>query len=223
MPIVFCDFDGTVFRRDVGYTMFNHFSQGRNDVLIPDWKSGRLSTRECLLAEAAMVTISEHELEPFLDQFEVDPGFERFVQWCESRDIELIIASDGIDIYIKYLLARHGWSHLPLLANKGVLEKGKLSVTFPFDNAQCERCGNCKGERIREFRRSGRAKGPVLFVGDGFSDLCGAKEADIVFAKKDLELYCQSKKIPYHVYDTFDDVIGKVNKPGFLGMDLPTP
>ena len=72
---VFCDFDGTITRRDVGYNIFHHFSGGKNDALLPDWKARRMTTRECLLREAAMVKASAEEIYRFIDQFEIDPGF----------------------------------------------------------------------------------------------------------------------------------------------------
>jgi 2-hydroxy-3-keto-5-methylthiopentenyl-1-phosphate phosphatase len=78
--VVFCDFDGTISRRDVGYSLFHHFSKGQNELLLPDWKSGKMSSRECLTREAAMVHASSDEIFAFLEQFEIDPGFVQFEQ-----------------------------------------------------------------------------------------------------------------------------------------------
>jgi 2,3-diketo-5-methylthio-1-phosphopentane phosphatase len=212
---VFSDFDGTIARRDIGYNLFNHFSQGENDELVPLWKSGELSTRECLLREAAMVHAGPDEIYRFLDQFELNRGFESFVRQCRSSDIDLIVVSDGLDFYIKYVLERHGLSELEVLANRGILENHRLTVTFPFDNPGCERCGSCKGERICEYR----ARHPgvrVLFVGDGYSDACAVTEADLVFAKKDLEQYCLKHNIDHVRYDTFIDVSRHLTERGYM-------
>jgi len=56
----------------------------------------------------------------------------------------------------------------------------------------------------------------VAFVGDGYSDACAAGEADILFAKKDLLQYCQSKNIAYNEFSNFRDVAGCLAKLGFL-------
>jgi len=212
---VFTDFDGTVARRDIGYHLFNHFSQGRNDELVPLWKSGELTTRECLLREAAMVHASPEEIYRFLDQFELNHGFADFVQQCRDNDIDLVILSDGLDFYIHYVLKRHGLSGLNVTANRGSLVDNGVNVTFPYDNSSCDRCGSCKGERIREYRL--RHPGvTALFVGDGYSDACGVAEADLVFAKKDLEHYCLKHNIDHVKYDTFVDVSRHLVERGYM-------
>lgn len=48
----------------------------------------------------------------------------------------------------------------------------------------------------------------IIFIGDGMSDLTAAREADILFARKNfkLEEYCIQNQIPYIPYETFADV-----------------
>ena len=211
---IFCDFDGTIARRDVGYNFFRHFSKGENERLIPDWIAGTLSTRDCLLQEAAMVTIEDGELRPFLDQFALDPGFASFVRRCGDNRIALIVISDGLDFYIRHILTRHEMHHLPLIANKGTVVDGKVEVEFPFDSRRHDGCGVCKGERIAEYRRENPDIKTVVYVGDGYSDKCAATEADILFAKKDLRRYCDDNQIAYYSYDTFDDVGHRLHELG---------
>ncbi|UCD64309.1 MAG: MtnX-like HAD-IB family phosphatase [Candidatus Zixiibacteriota bacterium] len=203
---IFCDFDGTVTRRDVGYSIFHHFSGGKNDELLPDWKAGRMTTRECLTREAAMVRASTDELYRFIDLFELDAGFLEFARLCRKNDIPLMIASDGLDFYIRHILGKYDLGHLMLPTNVGRAENGGLTVEFPHRNRSCPRCGTCKGERIEQFREDHGGRHSVVFVGDGYSDACAAHRADIIFAKKDLERYCQAGKIAYLKFDTFDDV-----------------
>ncbi|MDH4157661.1 MAG: MtnX-like HAD-IB family phosphatase [candidate division Zixibacteria bacterium] len=213
---VFCDFDGTVARRDIGYNLYHHFSNGRNDEVIPDWKAGRLSTRDCLRLEASMVTASPEEVYSFLDQFELNRGFVEFTALCRANRVPLTVLSEGLDFYIDYLLERHGVSGIPVHTNVGCLENGSITVKFPQQNRHCKRCGNCKGERIEDFRAA--AAGPVraIFVGDGYSDACATREADIIFAKKDLEEYCRTHHIEFYEYDDFFDVAGTLEELGCL-------
>jgi 2-hydroxy-3-keto-5-methylthiopentenyl-1-phosphate phosphatase len=56
----------------------------------------------------------------------------------------------------------------------------------------------------------------TVFIGDGYSDTCAAHEADLLFAKKDLALYCLEKHIPFTEYDTFDDVAAQLIFAGYL-------
>ncbi len=209
---VFCDFDGTISRRDIGYNIFKHFSHGKNDELLPDWKSGRLSSRECLLKEAEMSPVTAEELFPFLDQFKLDDGFPAFEKKCSENNIDLIILSDGFDLYINYMLKKNNLDRLSLITNHGWIENGFINIEFPHKNKTCTKCGSCKGERIREYRNANRETTRIVFVGDGYSDACATDEADILFAKKDLEKYCQINDIEYWPYDTFYDVIRQLEK-----------
>ena len=213
---VFCDFDGTVSRRDVGYNIFNRFSGGRNNDLLPDWKSGRMTSREILTQEAEMSPVTAEELYPYLDTFDLDPGFPSFVARLKQERIDLFLVSDGFDLYINYLLRRHDLNHLHLITNHGRLEDGYIKIEFPHVNRECKKCGSCKGERIREYRA--HHDGPVyaVFIGDGFSDACGAEEADLVFAKKDLERYCRINNIDCVAYDDFFDVTRHMESNGLL-------
>jgi len=213
---VFCDFDGTISRRDVGYNLFRHFSGGKNDELIPDWKAGRLSTRDCLLQEAAMVHATEEEVYRFLEQFELNPGFVEFVRLCQASSVDLFVVSDGLDFYIRHLLEHNNLEHLSVIANRGRLENGGIKVEFTHHNRTCRRCGNCKGERIQEYRNGKSQKTRVVFVGDGYSDTCATAEADLIFAKKDLEQYCLINDIVFYKYDDFFDVARKMVELGYL-------
>jgi 2-hydroxy-3-keto-5-methylthiopentenyl-1-phosphate phosphatase len=214
--LVFCDFDGTVTRRDVGYSLFRHFSGGRNEALIPEWKSGALSTRDCLRLEAAMVKASPEEIYAFLNEFELTPGFVEFAALCRRNGADLTMLSDGLDFYIAHLAERFGIADVPFLANTGRLDKNGITVSFPHDNRTCRRCGSCKGERIEEFRAAVTGPSRTIFVGDGYSDVCAMRAADVVFAKKDLEEYCGKHNIEFFRYDDFFDVAGALIRLGYF-------
>ncbi len=214
LPVIFCDFDGTATRRDVGYHLFKHFSGGRNDALLPDWKAGRLSTRDILLLEAEMVRATPDEIVSFIDGFELEPTFAPFVEACRAAEVSLTILSEGMDLYIRRLLARAGLDHLAVYSNIGHPENGGLRMEFPYKTRSCEGCGNCKAARIEEYRAATNLTAPVVFIGDGYSDACGARAADIVFAKKDLKQYCHDEAILYHDFVNFQDVIDRLRIEG---------
>lgn len=217
--VIFCDFDGTVARRDVGYSLFHHFSGGRNEALIPDWKAGRLSSRDCLRQEAAMVSITPAKLDVFLESLELDPGFPDFVEITRRAGVELQILSDGLDLYIQPLLSRYGLDDLPVRSNHGRIEEDRLVIEFPRPPKTCPRCGTCKGEVIEDYRAEHAGNGTVCrvaFVGDGYSDACAAGQADLLLAKKDLAQYCISRAIPYTAYRDFHEVTRLLIAAGYL-------
>jgi 2-hydroxy-3-keto-5-methylthiopentenyl-1-phosphate phosphatase len=214
--VVFCDFDGTISRRDVGYSLFHHFSGGENEKLLPDWKAGRMSSRECLSREAAMVHAPAEEILSFLDQFEIDPGFPEFELLCRRRGVPIIILSDGLDLYIKRILSRYHLDHLPVTCNIAKLNSHGLEIEFPRTNRACTRCGSCKGEIIEEYVSQDSGEIRTVFIGDGYSDTCATRAADFLFAKKDLERYCLDHGIAYNRFDTFFDVARLLVENGYL-------
>lgn len=214
--IIVADFDGTVASKDVGYNFFRHFSGGKNNELLPFWKSGEMTTRECLKREAELVTVTEQEAYPFLDSFELDPGFGEFVKICHAQNIPLVIASDGVDFYIKYLLEKFGFSHIPAFSNKGIFDGSNFKIEFPQINGDCQSCGSCKRERIESLRNEHGESATVVFIGDGYSDACAAHAADVLFAKKDLIKYCSDQSIDFNEFETFFDVKSKLVKMGLL-------
>lgn len=203
---MFCDFDGTIATRDVGYQMYHHFTGGRNDELLPDWKSGALSTRECMVLESAMVRATPEAFYAYLDSHTLDPTFAPFVARCQAAMIPVVVISDGLDLYVTYLLRKYRIPELPLICNRGHLENGGLRVEFPYPDPHRTGGGVCKGDRIAEYRAAGNVDRTVIFVGDGLSDIGAIPQVDILFAKKDLQQYCERQNIPYNGFDSFDDV-----------------
>lgn len=213
---VFCDFDGTISERDIGYSLFTHFSRGENLKFLPDWKSGVMSTRECLRREAELVHATAEELATFLQQFRLRDGFAEFHATLRSQGVPLVVLSDGLDLYINAVLGRFGFDDLTIRANHGDLIGNRLQVSFPHTNVACTRCGSCKGEYIDAFRNRHESLLTTIFVGDGYSDTCGAKAADVVFARKDLKDFCEVSNIQYYDYESFFDVTGKLRSLNLL-------
>jgi 2-hydroxy-3-keto-5-methylthiopentenyl-1-phosphate phosphatase len=47
----------------------------------------------------------------------------------------------------------------------------------------------------------------IIHIGDGHSDRCAAKEADLVFAKGSLSEFCKSEQIRFLEYDNFSEIV----------------
>ena len=212
---IFCDFDGTIARRDVGYHMYHHFSNGENEKLIPEWKSGALSTRECMTIESGMVHTTPQEFYAYIDTHELDPTFAPFAARCREQELPLTVISDGLDLYIIRLFQKFEIPPLPLIANRGELIDGGLKVTFPYPDPHNTGGGVCKGDRIREFRQK-HDPITVIFVGDGLSDIGAIDQTDLLFAKKDLARYCDRQNIPYNAFNSFAEVARELVARGVL-------
>ncbi len=205
---VFCDFDGTVARQDIGNALFTHFAGDIAHDIAQRYVRGEMTARECLLAEAAAAgKVSPEELSRFVANFPVDEHFREFKEFCASRNIPLTILSDGLDFYIERVLRQNGVGDCVYYGNRLEFIAGEggttMGVSFPYTDSECRFCGNCK--RNHMLTLSGD-EDIIVYVGDGISDRCPVQFADMVFAKKGLIAYCQEANISYFEFSTFADV-----------------
>jgi 2-hydroxy-3-keto-5-methylthiopentenyl-1-phosphate phosphatase len=210
---LFVDFDGTVTTQDVGNAFFRRFGGPACDGLVRDYRDGKMSAQECFRGETAAIgRLPLAEAETFLREQQISPGFATFVEFCRARGIEFHIVSDGLDYYVGRILALNGIDGVSVFANTLTLsgaEEGsaKLTVSFPYGAAECDRCACCKRNII--LTRAGEDD-VIGYIGEGFSDRCAAQYADIVFAKDELQKYCQQENISYYLYNDFHDVLARL-------------
>jgi 2,3-diketo-5-methylthio-1-phosphopentane phosphatase len=210
---LFVDFDGTVARQDVGNTFFRMFGGERCTELVRAYRAGEISAEECFRREMETVGSTDPAaLEAFVRAQEITPGFPELIQFCRAHAIRCSIVSDGLDFYIHGVLARMGLEDLPVFSNTLVWHpdgdgRVKGTVIFPHANAECDRCGCCKRNVV--LNGSGE-EDVIVYVGDGYSDRCPVEYADIVFARDELQTYCQQKNISYYLFDSFVDVADRL-------------
>ena len=206
-PALVCDFDGTVVLQDVGDRFFEAFVPPARRAewagLIEAYDSGVLGSRECLTRECAMIRATRGEVLRFADGFQVEPSFERLWRVARASGVELVVASDGLDVYIRRILERAGLGEVPVRANRAVFDGDRVSPEFPWAGLGCGRCGNCKAHHVAEFRRT---HAPVVMVGDAHSDICGALAADRVFARDILARLMAGRGVACEPFRDFDDV-----------------
>lgn len=207
---LFVDFDGTITKRDVGNAFFREFGGTICDEHVSLYRSGSISAAECFRRELAAVgDLNLEAVGEFLRQQKVDATFQEFTAFCRERSIQMHILSDGLDFYIHRILAERGIGPVPVYANRIVLAEpdargnARLTIDFPYGDAECTRCACCKRNLMLTLAGGDDVIG---YVGEGFSDKCPAQYADIVFAKEELQAFCQQENISYFTYETFADV-----------------
>ena len=213
---LFVDFDGTVTEEDIGNRFFEEFGGPAQRELVAAYRAGQISARECFRRETeALGCLPLREAEGFLRERPMRAGFREFVDFCRAHRLELTILSDGLDYYIDTILTHHGLGGLPRLANHLVLapvgdgQQAEPRVDFPYADAECDRCGCCKRNQMVTRAADDEVIG---FIGDGFSDRCVAQYADLVFARGELQTFCQEENISYIPYQTFHDVTASLRR-----------
>jgi len=214
MVRVFCDFDGTVAHQDVGASLFRTYAGEKAKEIVLRYLGGEINARECLTQEcAAIPSLTRDEFGRFADSFEIDSHFKSFEKFCAGRSIPVTIVSDGLDFYVERVLKNHGLGNLTWFANHvEFVEHGnttKLVPSFPYRDEECDRCGNCKRTHLLTLSGDDDI---IVYVGDGISDQCPVRYADIVFAKHHLIPYCQEQNISYHEYRHFGDVQSRLEQ-----------
>ncbi|MEN6325537.1 MAG: MtnX-like HAD-IB family phosphatase [Syntrophomonas sp.] len=205
--IFFIDFDGTISREDVCYTMVKTFAREGWAELNNLWEEGVLSTGDCAQATLDLMDVLPEQLNSFFNQMKIDPAFPSFLEWIEKQNHPIYILSDGYTNYIDLILQRE---QIDLEYYGNIMEyREGWQVDMPHLNPECGKCGVCKKGKIEELAGPGTIK---IYVGDGYSDLCPARHCDIVFAKPILADLCSREEIPFYNFNSFEDILSKLQQ-----------
>ncbi len=203
---IFCDFDGTIAQNDVGNVLITTFGDADHwwD-LVDKWKREELDGRDLWRKQFAITPITPTQMDEFAATQKIDPNFPVFVQFCRDNHIPVYVVSDGMDAYIKRILKNNGLGDLEVRANHLEMhDDGTLFVEYPWYKEGCCNCGNCKGTHVRQETKDDELS---VYIGDGHSDVCGMREADITFAKDALAELCEQTGKPYRPFKNFADVL----------------
>jgi len=200
---VFSDFDGTVTRRDTLVHLLDRYVGDRWYAIEDRVEAGGLSEEQGLRQEIALLTAPYEEArDAVLEEVPVDPGFADFARFCDARGWPLTLLSGGLRPLIEDVLARHGLSRVPVLANDLAFDAdGRWRVVPATTPRINELCNHCKSWHLAQ------APGPVIYVGDGTTDRCPGARADLLFAKGGLGRWCATRGIEHVEWEDFADII----------------
>jgi alpha-galactosidase len=209
---VFCDFDGTFARLDVGSTIARTFVPERRAQLWRRYERGELRAWQYNEALLGGLALPEAELDAFLRTVDLDAGAPALVAWCEERGVPFRVLSDGFDRNLDRLQQLHRL-RFAYDANRLWYERGtwRIAAGHPDPSCPCG-TGTCKRGRIRAFRGA-HPDSTVVHVGDGrVSDLCAALEADLVFAKHTLAEELAERGVEFEPFEDLRDVVAALER-----------
>lgn len=203
--VIFCDFDGTMTVDDVVDKLLSEYGDEPWMEIEELWEAGKIGSETCLILQLACIKhITADDLMRFASDMAIDPYLCEFVRFVRESSIDLYVLSDGFDCFIERILGNHGIASLPTFANGLTIEDNKPIPSFPFKVGQCHSgSGMCKCAIIEKYR----ADRLVIYIGDGGSDKCAVRNADIVFAKGKLSNYCSANSIDFIEFSNFGDVM----------------
>lgn len=202
---VFLDFDGTISMDDVGDELVSTFGDFSTLSLLLD---GQISVAEYYHRAAASFSAetTPEAVTAFALSQPLDPGIGPLVRWCREHEMPVKVVSDGFDVYIRPLLAQSGIiNDVAIHCNQLKFEGGRWTPTFPAASESCSCfCASCKRNVVLQYVADDDI---VVYAGDGRSDACAVRFADIVFAKGTLAAACTAEGIPHHTYRSLTEVL----------------
>lgn len=202
--IVFFDFDNTITTCDVFDDMLLRFSKDERWIgLEKKWKEGEIGSKECLEGQIKGIRITKKALDRYLSNIKLDPYFKILVAFLDAKRIKKVILSDNFDYILNRILNHHTIKKTKVYSNKLLFAKDRLIPFFPFRSKNCRLCAHCKTKNLLA---NVNKNSIIVYIGDGNSDTCPAKYADIIFAKKDLLRHYKDKKLHCVKYDSLREV-----------------
>jgi 2-hydroxy-3-keto-5-methylthiopentenyl-1-phosphate phosphatase len=200
-----CDFDGTITKEDVIDRILEEFADPSWMEIEQSWVNGEIGSRDCLAMQTRLIRAKVRDLLHFLGSIHIDKTFFDFVRYCRNKGFEIVILSDGIDLFIKCILEKYGMNDIRVFSNSLGSTNGRYKMYFPYFQKDClSRSGICKCKIMEKL------SGPTninILVGDGRSDFCIARKADLTFAKSELLDFCRVEKIPHMNHREFGDIM----------------
>ncbi|CDK24633.1 unnamed protein product [Kuraishia capsulata CBS 1993] len=218
--ILFTDWDGTVTLQDSNDNLTDKLGMGYekrkvlNDKILDETLSFRDGFTEML--ESIHVPFDKC-IEHLLKEIELDPGFKKTYEWCNSQGIPVVVVSSGMKPIIQALLTKlvgvEAVENIEIISNSVQVNDDKSwKIVYKDDSS----FGHDKSRSIREYlaRLPEGSKPDLFYCGDGVSDLSAARETHLLFAKRgrDLVTYCRREGIPFTQFDSFADILDKIQQ-----------
>ena len=208
--MVFCDFDGTITKKDTTLFLLERFANASWLKIEKKMLSGEITEEEGFKAEISMLSVSwEDAINAILNEVEFEPTFPSFYNWLQEKDIPFTILSGGFREIIGLLLSEYGIEGAIVKANELSIVNNRWQV-IPIKQPKIRGlCNHCKSYSVLSKKEAGYK---IVYIGDGLTDRCPAGHADVVFAKDDLEEYCKYYSRRYIPFRDFDVVKTALNK-----------
>lgn len=204
-PVLFFDFDNTLTEGDVLDGLIEAYSPNEAWREWEEaWARGEISACECLRLQIENLRVPRDALFEHLAGVRVDPAFAGIAAWARRHDAPLSIVSDSFEPFIDHVLRCNGIDGIAIFANELEFGDGDRWIPrFPFHDPAIARSANAKARHLAPYR----GRRPIVFAGDGHSDLDAALAADVVFAKSALAEDLDARGAPFYEFDTLEPVL----------------
>ena len=205
--LIISDFDGTVCPVDVGSAVLSRFTRKSSDEIDREYVKTSIGSREAYRKIAPLMTVSADCLRAYvLKRSRIDPFFAKFYRLAKKKGVDVKIVSDGLDFYIRAIMEKNRLGEIEFFSNTVEFRRNdSLTFCFPQANELCGRCGTCKNKILNDHRLMYEK---IIYIGDGHSDICPSRCADLVFAKDVLLQTCEEERTAnYRPFHDFGEIV----------------
>jgi 2-hydroxy-3-keto-5-methylthiopentenyl-1-phosphate phosphatase len=210
--LIACDFDGTATSRDTLHVIIERYgTRGIWEELEPRLRAGEITIEEAMEREFRGVRATFEEARDLvLHQAPLRPGFGDFVAWSRERGHRLVIFSNGFRCIIEAVLDHGGVEGVQVMAHDARFSPEGTTIVWSERGDLCDLCGRrCKRHDLGNHRRDE----PVVYLGDGISDRCAIRAADVAFARDGLAEYLAAEEVAFLPFRDFHDVRRALERP----------
>lgn len=203
--LIACDFDGTITRNDTLHLIVSRYGEpGLWEAIEPRLRAGEVTLEQAMQEEFADVRATPAQVRELVRaEAGLRDGFPEFVAWAGAAGHRLVVLSSGFRSVIDALLGDWGLGHLEVASHEARFTPAGTTLLWA---DRGERCGVCDRRCKRHDLRARHAGEPVVLVGDGVSDRCVARMADVVFARAHLARDLAEDGVPFIPFEDFGRV-----------------
>ena len=147
--------------------------------------------------------MDKKSLDAYLSKIKLDPYFKRLYRFLQVKKVKTAVLSDDFDYIINRILKINRIKKLKVYANRLSFSGNKVITDYSFKNKDCQICAHCKTKNLLAKSPKGSM---IIYVGEGASDACPAKYANLVFAKGNLLRHFKDSKLNYIASHSLKDV-----------------
>jgi HAD superfamily phosphoserine phosphatase-like hydrolase len=214
--LAFLDYDGTLTTHECNEIVLQRFVGDAWRPLEAEAQADRMGHAEVFDRQIGLIRAPRTELlGALVAEAAPAPGLPTFLAQLEARGGRAVIVSAGLREAIAAVWSRDKLPPVELHASElvGGGPQGGPPYRLAFSGVlgDCPRCGPkaCKGAALRALRRPGEL---VIAFGDGASDVCPAREADLTFARGHLAERCAAEELEWRELNDFGTVLAQVDE-----------
>lgn len=202
---VLCDFDDTAAEQNVAHLLLDRFKGDGWRRLLKRFRDGTIPPKEYFEAPFRAIAATRREMQTHVrEAASLRYGFAELADYCARNGVELAIVTHGLDFYVQALLEHNGLGWVPTYPVNAHFTPAGIRFEYRYTKPGCQEWGNCKCTVVERYAK---AEYRVLYVGDGASDFCPARKADLVVARTGLLEMCREEGLLHHELRDFTDVI----------------